>query len=215
MDADECWWVIAAERLRLADLLAELPASRWETPSLCAGWQVRDVASHLILGASPLPWPTRLAWTLRTGGRFHKLNHAVAVAHAARPTADIVADLRHHASSRRLPVPLVTDHLTTLLDVLVHTQDIAIPLGIPHQPPVRAARAAARQAWTMTWPFWARHRLRGIHLHATDANLDLGTGLTVEGPILALLLLLTSRSTALPSLTGPGITLINQRVRPG
>lgn len=208
MDDEECWQVITAERQRLADLLDDLPAGAWDTPSLCDGWRVRDVAAHLVLGACPLSWPARLAWGLRAAGRFHKLNHDVAVHHAARPTARIAADLRTHAASRRLPVPLLTNPRTTLLDVLVHAQDIAIPLGLPHAMPTTAARAAADTAWTMGWPYWARRRLRGVHLHATDIPYDLGTGPLLEGPIAAIVLLLTGRPAALGSLTGPGVDAI-------
>lgn len=202
--------MVAAERRSLADLLDGLPADGWETPSLCAGWRVRDVASHLTLGASPLTWPTRLAWGLRAGGRFHRMNHDVAVAHAARPTALILADLREHSSSRRLPVPLVTNHLTTLLDVVVHGQDIAIPLGLRRDVPTAAAGATAATAWTMGWPFWARRRLRGVRLQATDFECGFGAGPLIEGPIAAILLLLTGRPAALGSLTGPGVDVVNR-----
>jgi hypothetical protein len=51
--------------------------------------------------------------------------HDVAVRHAARPTRDIVAELRTYADSRRLP--LVTNYRNIGFDVLVHAQDIAIP----------------------------------------------------------------------------------------
>ena len=68
-----------------------------------------------------------LADGIRARGSFHRLNHDAAVRHAARPTPDIVAELRTHADSRRLPA--VTNYRNILFDVLVHTQDIAIPLG--------------------------------------------------------------------------------------
>ena len=49
MDRDEVWRAIDAERISLADLLDSLGEREWETPSLCAGWRVRDVAAHLTL----------------------------------------------------------------------------------------------------------------------------------------------------------------------
>jgi uncharacterized protein (TIGR03083 family) len=211
VDAEECWQVVAAERRSLATLLDDLPAEAWETPSLCAGWRVRDVAAHLTLGASPLSWPARLAWGVRTAGRFHRLNHDVAVAYAARPTALIAADLREHASSRRLPVPLVTNHLTTLVDVLVHGQDIAIPLALHRDMPAAAARAAAGKVWTMGWPYWARRRLRGVSLRATDIDCAFGSGPRIEGPIAAILLLLAGRPAAVRSLAGPGLEIVADR----
>jgi uncharacterized protein (TIGR03083 family) len=37
-----------AERADLADFLATLTPQQWDTPSLCAGWTVKDVAAHMI-----------------------------------------------------------------------------------------------------------------------------------------------------------------------
>jgi uncharacterized protein (TIGR03083 family) len=47
MNRDEAWQTIDDERLSLAELLDELSAQESETPSLCAGWRVREVAAHL------------------------------------------------------------------------------------------------------------------------------------------------------------------------
>ena len=35
------------ENEQLAELLGGLTAAQWQTPSMCAGWTVRDVAAHL------------------------------------------------------------------------------------------------------------------------------------------------------------------------
>jgi uncharacterized protein (TIGR03083 family) len=147
---------------------------------------------------------------IRARGSFHRLNHDVAVRHAARPTRDIVAELRTYADSRRLPV--VTNYRNILFDVLVHTQDIAIPLGRVYPMPSEAARAGADRVWTMGWPFWARHRLRGVRLLATDIDWSAGAGVELRGSIGMLLLLLTGRTaTAVPHLSGPGIHAITER----
>jgi uncharacterized protein (TIGR03083 family) len=145
---------------------------------------------------------------VRAHGRFHRLNHDVAVRHArGRSTAQLVAELRAHAASRRLPV--VTNYRNILFDVLVHAQDVAIPLGREVPMPRDAAVAGAARVWAMGWPFWARRRLRGVHLVATDADWAAGAGPEVSGPIGALLLLLTGRSaTAAARLTGPGVPLL-------
>jgi hypothetical protein len=36
--------------------------------------------------------------------------------------------------------------------------------------------------WTMAWPFWARRRLRGLRLVATDADWSAGAGKELRGP---------------------------------
>ena len=205
---DETWPVIERERLHLADLLDTLTADEWASGSLCAGWRVGDVAAHVALAARP-PGPRELLVNgLRARGSFHRLNHDLAVRHAStRSSATLVTELREHAASRRLPVG--TNHRNILLDVLVHTQDIAIPLHRSHRMPADAARASATRVWTMGWPFWARRRLAGFRLHATDVEWTAGTGPhEISGPIDALLLLLTGRAAGLPHLTGPGIATL-------
>ena len=81
-----------------------------------------------------------------------------------------------------------------------------MPLGLPATMPLEAAREGADRVWRMGWPFWARRRLRGVRLAATDVDWEAGEGVEVRGPIQALLLLLTGRTeAALPHLTGPGL----------
>jgi uncharacterized protein (TIGR03083 family) len=206
MDRDESWRVIAWQRRELADLLDELSDAEWETPSLCAGWRVRDVAAHVALAPqAPSIWAIT-ADAVRARGRFHRLNHDVAVRHAQRPVTDLVDELRRYADSRRLPI--VTNYRNILFDTLVHAQDIALPLGRELPMPPEAAGAAATRVWTMGWPFWARRRLRAVRLVAIDVNWSVGTGPDVTGPIDALLLLLTGRTVALSRLTGAGLARV-------
>jgi uncharacterized protein (TIGR03083 family) len=210
IDEEESWRIIEEQRLSLAELLDGLSDAQWETPSLCAGWRVRDVAAHVAMA----PQVPSIAWALvevaRARGSFHRLNHDAAVRHATRPVTQIVAELREHAGSRRLPI--ITNYQSTLLDVLVHGHDIAIPLAISREMPLNAARAGATRVWTMSWPFWARRRFRGLWFTATDINWSAGTGAEVRGPIAALLLALTSRPAALPGLDGDGIPDLTSRL---
>jgi uncharacterized protein (TIGR03083 family) len=203
MDRDESWRVIAWQRRELADLLDGLSDAEWETPSLCAGWRVRDVAAHVALAPQAPSIGAMTVDALRARGRFHRLNHDISVRHAQRPVTDLVAELRRHADSRRLPV--VTNYRNILLDTLVHAQDIALPLGRDLPIPTEPAAAAATRAWTMGWPFWARRRLRAVRLTATDVNWSVGTGPDVTGSIDALLLLMTGRTIAFSRLTGAGL----------
>jgi uncharacterized protein (TIGR03083 family) len=204
MDAEQSWQVIEQQRLAIADLLDGLSAEQWESPSLCAGWRVREVAAHVsLIGLPPTPGEL-LAQGLRVRGNFHRLNTVMAVRRAARPTAQLVADLRQHAASRKLPA--VTTYRNVLFDVLVHAQDIAIPLGLDLPMPAKAAREGATRVWSMGWPFWARRRLGGLRLTATDVDWTVGSGADVNGPISAVLLLLTGRAAiAAPLLSGDGI----------
>jgi uncharacterized protein (TIGR03083 family) len=204
MNREQSWQVIAEQRLSLADLLAGLTGPEWDTPSLSAGWRVRDVAAHVAMAPQVPSVASMIRDGIRARGSFHRLNHDIAVRHAdSRPVTEIVAELRRFAHSRRLPA--VTTYRNILFDVLVHGQDIAIPLGRPRPMPVDAARAGATRVWSMGWPFHARRTLRGLRLVATDTEWSAGAGAAVHGPIDALLLLLTGRTAAaLPRLDGPG-----------
>ena len=206
MDREASWRVIRAQRHTLADMLEGLTDTQWETPSLCEGWRVRDVAAHVAMAPQVPGLSSMLADAVRARGSFNRLNHDVAVRLAGRPSTQIVTDLREHAASRRLPV--VTNYQNILFDILVHGQDIAIPLGIPHLMPIEAARTGATRVWTMGWPFWARRRLRGLRLTAVDTTWTVGDGADVRGPIAAMLLLLTGRPAALPQLTGDGLPTV-------
>jgi len=205
MGTDAVWATIDQQRLDLTDLLEELGDAEWEHPSLCEGWRVRDVAAHLALAQTG---PGRATVELvRAGGSLQRMIHDSAVRHAALPTAELIGQIRGMAGSRR-KAPGVS-HLEPLLDVLVHGQDIAVPLGRPRTMPIEPAVTAATRVWDIpVWmapTFHTRRRLRGLRLVATDADWAVGEGEVVEGPVEALLLLMTGRTAvARARLTGPG-----------
>ena len=49
VDNDDVFRRTAANRRRAADLLAGLSPEQWRTPSLCAGWTIRELAGHLLM----------------------------------------------------------------------------------------------------------------------------------------------------------------------
>lgn len=203
MDRDEKWAVIAAQRRALADLLDDIGEAGWDAPSLCAQWRVRDVAAHVALTPQSPGVVRILAAGVRARGDFDVVNRDLARAHADRVGADLPGRLRRLADSRRTPAITTLDNL--LFDTLVHVQDVAVPTGRVVPMPLEAARVAADRVWRMGWPFWARRRLTGLRLAATDVGWAAGDGAEVRGPVRALLLLLTGRTAAaLPLLHGPG-----------
>ena len=207
MDRDELWTTIDTERASLADLLTALSAEEWERPSLCPGWRVRDVAAHLTLAHAGLAFA--LPALVRARGSFDRMVHDTAVTAAAAPTDRLVADLRAMVGSRRHAVG--TTELEPLIDVLVHGQDVAVPLGRERPVPPGAAAVAATRVWAMGWPFWARRRLHGVELVATDSDWRAGSGPAVHGVTGDLLTLLTGRRHVLARLSGPGTALVSAR----
>ncbi|GAB1818356.1 maleylpyruvate isomerase family mycothiol-dependent enzyme [Herbidospora sp. RD11066] len=198
MDAEAVWHAIDEERRGLALLLDELTEEEWETPSLCAGWRVREVAAHLTLAHTR---PVRAVWDLlKAGGSFDRMIHDTAVRAARRPVETYAEDIRAMIGSRR-KAPGIT-HLEPLIDALVHGQDMAVPLGRERPMPVEPAMAAADRVWTMGFPFHARRTFAGLELAATDCDWRVGSGRRIEGPIAGLLLLITGRGTVHPGLRG-------------
>ena len=203
---EESWQVVVEQRLAIAELLAGLSEADWEQPSLCAGWRVRDVAAHVtLIPIAPSPG-SLLVDFVKARGNYARFNTVASRRRAARTPPQLVQDLRTTAETRSVPWPV--NPANVMWDILVHAQDITIPLGIDFPTPPDAGAAAAARIWELRWPFsfGAKHRLRSLTLTATDADWTIGTGPEVAGPITAILLLLTGRTeAATPLLTGDGV----------
>jgi uncharacterized protein (TIGR03083 family) len=210
MDRDEIWQVIDDERLSLADLFDDLSAEEWHTPSLCHDWRVRDVAAHLTL--AQMGALGAIEALLRARGNLDRMIRDTAVRQARLPAGEYASLLRAMVGSRK-KAPGITD-LEPLIDVLVHGQDIALPLDRARPMPAPAAAAAATRAWSMGRPFQAERKLAGLRLSATDHPWQAGEGLAIEGPIAAILLLITGRPAALSHLSGPGTAALHGRLSP-
>jgi uncharacterized protein (TIGR03083 family) len=198
MDAKATWLHIDEERADLADFLETLTADQWNTPSLCAGWTVRDVGVHLTQSAAR--WP-RMAWEVaRSGFRFNEAVARVAREDASTPE-QLVATLRGMVGGRRRPPG--TAVVDPLMDTLVHGQDIAIPLGIDRRIPLEPAIVAAERLWAMGFPFHTRKRFHGVELVADDADFRVGSGERVSGSMSGILLAMAGRKAGLDGLSGP------------
>jgi uncharacterized protein (TIGR03083 family) len=211
MHRDQVWQVIDAQRRSLADLLDDLSDDQWREPSLCAGWTVRDVAAHLTLQQLGLRdlIATMAQWR---GSMDRTIHHMACRRAAAQPTEQLIAEIRSMAGSRRHTLGVT--QLETLIDILVHAQDIAIPLGRRHDMPPQAAAAAASRVLSMRWPPPppSARRVAGFRLTATDTPWSAGEGRQIQGPMAALLLVCTGRVVALPRLSGPGVPDLTARL---
>ncbi len=188
MDNAEIWSVIDAERAGLADVLEGLTDEQWNTPSLCDGWRVRDVAAHLT--HSHMNVARVVVEAARSGFRFDPMIRRLAV-EDTRPQDEIVAALRAMVGSRKkIPGTSARDPLT---DMLVHGQDICVPLGIDRPMPGQAAVEVAHHLWQMRFPMNPARRLRGTRLVATDADFAVGQGREVRAQIRDLVMLLAGR----------------------
>lgn len=217
-EADALWSAIDDQRTRTADLLEQLAAEQWDHASLCQGWTVRHVAAHLTLqqqrvrdvAAFVAHYP-RLLRSPTLNATIH--DSAVLQAHALSDQ-QIISRIRAMVGSRRHNA-FVTP-LETLTDILVHSQDIAVPLGLDlaMRPGPSAVAATRRWETQRTWlaRVNARLPLDGYRFTATDTEWTRGQGPEIAGPVGALLLLITGRSAALRQLTGEGADALRNAV---
>ncbi|HET7399363.1 MAG TPA: maleylpyruvate isomerase family mycothiol-dependent enzyme [Intrasporangium sp.] len=209
-DADAVWGAIDDQRTRTADLLEQLTAEQWDHPSLCQGWTVRHVAAHLTMQQQRVrdaaAFIARNPRILRSRTLNATIHDSAVLQAQALPSQEIISRIRAMTGSRRHNA-FVTP-LETLTDILVHSQDVAIPLGLHLTMRPTASAIAATRRWDTrgTWlaKVFRRLPLDGYRLTATDTDWTRGQGPEVAGPVGALLLLLTGRSAALEQLTGEG-----------
>lgn len=204
------WTAIDDQRTRTADLLEQLSREQWDHPSLCRGWSVRHVAAHLTMQqqrlrdvAAFIAQHPRLVRSVTLNASIH--DSAVLQAQLLS-TPEITSRIRATIGSRKHNA-FVTP-LETLTDILVHSQDIAIPLGVdlPVRPTAGVLAATRRWDTRRSWlaTVFDGIPLTGYRLTATDTDWIRGQGPEIAGPISALLLLLTGRRAALAQLTGDG-----------
>jgi hypothetical protein len=159
-----------------------------------------------------------LRFALRHPGGLNHVIQASVRERAALPTDQLIAGIRDMVGSRRHNVGVTP--WETLVDIVVHGQDMAVPLGRSLQVPVEIAATTATRAWSYQATRSGRRKAKvfrslpygGLRLVATDIEWSVGEGAELRGPVLALLLLLTGRPVVLPQLEGPGAALLAERI---
>ena len=98
------------------------------------------------------------------------------------------------------------------MDLVIHGQDIARPLGRCYESPPDVV--AACLAYVATNRFMGGpKRLADIGIVSTDTGWALGDGAEVRGPDVDLLLVAAGRAAGLESLEGPGLPRLADRLR--
>ncbi|WP_116951400.1 maleylpyruvate isomerase family mycothiol-dependent enzyme [Jiangella endophytica] len=207
----DLWPLIHAERARLADDLAGLTESRWDTPSLCDGLSVREVLAHLTSGASltGLRW---LAGVIRCRFDFDRQVAMRLAEELGDSAAETLARFRRVVPSTTSP-PL--PRIAMLGEVIVHGEDIRRPLGIAGHQPVGAVTRVAEYYSRSNQMVAAKDHVAGLRLAAADGPFTAGDGLLVEGPTVALVMAMTGRHAFLDDLSGDGVEVLRERVIAG
>ncbi|NLE78421.1 MAG: maleylpyruvate isomerase family mycothiol-dependent enzyme [Rhodococcus sp.] len=207
-DAD-LWALARAERMALADDLAQLTEEQWHSRTLCGEWTVEEVTAHLIAAASTNQW----RW-LRSmiGARFDPDVHNQRRLDEYRGSspADTLRRFRSIVDSTTAP----SGHTPAYLgEIVVHAQDIRQPLGLTHTPSVDALIPVAEFFAQRDFAVQSKTRTVGVHLTADDAPFAAGTGLDVTGPVLALVMAMAGREAYLDQLSGPGLPTFRDNLR--
>ena len=200
------------ENADLSAFLHTLSDADWEQDSLCEGWRVRDVVGHILYGNELKLWtlPLKLG---RYGFSSDRSGKAYSIARAeGRAPAELLRDFDERdpwAGTCRVFPPKLT-----LLDRLVHHQDIRRALDRPRTIPAERLVAALAPAPTLGSVFGAKRRTRGLRFVAADVDWSWGDGPEVTGPGEALLLARLGRHQPLGVLSGPGLDDFAARVSP-
>jgi uncharacterized protein (TIGR03083 family) len=209
VDRQAVFAAVSHQRRQLANLIDDLDDAQLATTSLCAGWDVKTVAAHLVSVFADSFWVF-----MRRAVRCRSMARAIdelARRRAELPAAEITGTLRRCADYPLSP-PLFGP-LDPLADILVHGGDIRIPLNLPFRPDPGLA-ALALDFLTGPWPFGfvPLGRLWGISLHGNDIDRAWGRGAEIHGPVAALMMSVAGRTALLHMLDGPGLPLLCDRL---
>lgn len=218
MDDAQVWTAIDEQRRRVVAVLRSVTDPEWDHPSLCAGWTVRHVAAHLTLQELTVGDVMRFA--LRHPSLLRDVNrviHESAKLQAAALSADeIVAGVQATVGRRRHNVGVTPRE--TLVDIVVHGLDIAVPLrrrlDVPGEVAAEAASRVRALDGTIKNRVFRKLPLAPYRLVATDVDWSVGDGPEIQGPVVALLLLLTGRRVGLDDVSGEGAERLRRELVP-
>ncbi len=181
---------IAAERRELATILAGLPLQSWDSPTLCAGWRVREVVAHITM---PFRYPpARFAFEMiRSRGNFNRMADRCARRDAAASPGQLTAALRDNAGNPWKPPG--GGYQGALTHDVIHGLDITVALGLGRRVPrERLGIVLDGITGAKSVRFFGTD-LAGIELRADDLDWSFGSGTPVSGSAQDLALVVCGR----------------------
>ena len=205
----DVWKDVHAERKALLELLQNLSASQWDTPSLCSEWRVRDVVGHMV-SETKLTIPKVLVGTIASGFRINRFIAADARRRGDVALPSLLDDFRTAAKTSTHLRGLSS--LSMLDDVIIHSLDIRRPLNEKRNVPESRYVLVANDLWSRRF-FPGQKLFNGLRVEATDAYWSAGDGPTVAGPLEDLILAMSGRLGGLESIRGEGRTEVLKRAQ--
>jgi len=203
----DLWATVRSEREALAGDLGTLDAGQWSTPSLCAGWTVRDVVAHMV-GTAKISPATFFPKLIGAGMRLSSLQAKDIARERGASAAETLTNFEAVIPSRRKPPGPAP---TILGETLVHAEDIRRPLGLNRTYPAEAVVAVCEFYKGSNLVLGTKRRITGVTLEATDVDWTHGDGPAVRGPVTTLLLAMTGRVAVLDELEGDGVAVLRSR----
>ncbi|MGY1804348.1 maleylpyruvate isomerase family mycothiol-dependent enzyme [Blastococcus sp. SYSU D00922] len=191
---------VAAERRAQVELYSSLSEEEWDSPSLCAGWRVREVLAHVTM---PFRYSLRrVGWELvKARGSFDRMADRRARIDARQlSSAQLWESLRDNVEHPWTPPG--GGPLGALSHDVIHGLDVSTPLG-------RDDVVSAERVGMVLGGLRPRQvaffgvDLDGVQLRADDLDWSYGSGEPVEGRAQDLLLLVCGRRLADGRLRGP------------
>jgi len=192
--------MIAAERTELAEMLDGLAAPRWDEPTLCAGWRVREVVAHITM---PFRYSSRrfVLELAKSRGKFNEMADRCARRDAAAWSAqELTAALLSNANHPWKPPG--GGHVGALTHDVIHGLDITEALRLGREVPLDRLRVVLPNLISPKGLSFFGVDLSGLELHATDTGWTFGSGTPVTGTAQDLALFLSGRKRPAGRLAG-------------
>jgi uncharacterized protein (TIGR03083 family) len=176
---------------RLADILEQLEDRDWDSPSLCQGWRVREVISHVTMPVrlTPEQFGAELA---AVNGDFQVLSDTVATRDSGLPVAEHLDNLRSRVLAAWQPPG--GGAIGALNHAVVHGLDITNALLLPRACTEAAAQIILDSLTDGGVGAYFGTNLDGLRLRATDLDWSWGDGRTVSATAAELISLICHRT---------------------
>jgi len=205
----DTWQAVDEERSALADDLATLDASQWDTQSLCGQWRIRHVVGHLVGGADVKVAPF-LAGMLKSGMNFNRYIAREGLTLGAATPDELLAQFRKVIGTRRTPPGAKPEIMLT--DLVCHSGDIRRPMDMTRSVPEATLLKVADTVKGIGFPIHVTKRIAGLRISATDSDWSTGEGPSVEGPLASLIPVMAGRRAPLEDLSGEGVQTLQARM---
>lgn len=206
----DLWTITIGARQSLLSTFERLDDDQWNVRSLCEGWTIRELLAHLVLAARP-PARRYIVAVARARGSFEEANKALARVDGRRPVDELLSDYRSVLEHRFSPPGW--PQAAPLSDILLHSLDVRIPLGLKPEQPADHYEPVLELLFSRAGRSFARAGRPAVRWTATDREWSHGAGQSVCGSIADLALTVAGRGANMDHLKGGGVPAVQAWIR--